>query len=306
VLLIITALASFLTAGSIAVFNLASNLQMIPLGVVALSYSVAAFPILAQNYIKRETEKFLVSVISSFRHILFWLLPISVLFIVLRAQIVRVVLGAGAFSWADTRLTAAALALFTLSLCAQGLILLLVRAFYAIGQTRLPLVINFLSSIFIIFFAAFLVIFFQSYPELRDFFGHLLRVGNIEGVSVLMLPLAYSAGMLLNFFLLFMYFEKYFGLIFPKIKKSFWQIAVTSLVIGAVTYLALQFFDDIFSLNTFGGVFMQGLCAGLLGLIVDFFLLRGFKNQELEEILRAFRKRFYKKTPIALSSEELP
>ena len=44
------------------------------------------------------------------RQIIFWSLPITFLFIVLRAQIVRVLLGSGAFSWNDTRLAAAALA----------------------------------------------------------------------------------------------------------------------------------------------------------------------------------------------------
>ncbi|MCF7835993.1 MAG: hypothetical protein K9M15_02635 [Candidatus Marinimicrobia bacterium] len=129
VLMAMTAIASLLAVGSIAVFNLASNLQTIPLGVIALSYSVAAFPSLARNVIKNEKEKFLFSVSSSFNHIVFWLMPFTVLFIVLRAQIVRVVLGAGVFSWADTRLTAATLALFSFSLFAQVVIFLLVRAF---------------------------------------------------------------------------------------------------------------------------------------------------------------------------------
>jgi putative peptidoglycan lipid II flippase len=153
VLIAITAIASFLAAGSISIFNLASNLQTIPLGIVALSYSVAAFPSLATSFIKKERSEFLSSVILAFRHILFWLLPITALFIVLRAQIVRVVLGAGAFTWTDTRLTAAALALLTLSLFAQGLILLLVRAFYAASKTKLPLIINVISSFAVIFSA---------------------------------------------------------------------------------------------------------------------------------------------------------
>ena len=56
-------------------------------------------------------------------------------------------LGSGAFSWSDTRLVAAALALFAISIVAQGLILLFVRAYYAAGKTRRPLMVNLFSSI---------------------------------------------------------------------------------------------------------------------------------------------------------------
>ena len=63
-------------------------------------------------------------------------MPAVVLFIVLRAQIVRSVLGSGAFDWADTKLTAAALALFSISLIAQSLNLLFVRGYYASGNTK--------------------------------------------------------------------------------------------------------------------------------------------------------------------------
>ena len=44
ILIFITASASLLSAGSIAVFNLSFNLQSVPLAVIGMSYSVAAFP----------------------------------------------------------------------------------------------------------------------------------------------------------------------------------------------------------------------------------------------------------------------
>ena len=58
--------------------------------------------------------------------------------IVLRAQIVRAILGRGQFDWSATRLTAAALALFVLSLLAQSATFLISRAYYAIGNTKKP------------------------------------------------------------------------------------------------------------------------------------------------------------------------
>lgn len=306
VLTIITAIASFLAIGSISVFNLAFNLQSIPLGVIALSYSVAAFPSLAKNHIKKERKKFLFSVVLSFRHILFWLLPFAVLFVVLRAQIVRVVLGAGAFTWTDTRLTAAALALFSISLFAQGLILLLVRAFYAAGKTKLPLIINIISSLSTIFLSLMFLFLFNNFHNILSFFERLLRVEGLEGISVLTLPLAYSLGTVLNFFLLFVFFEKNFGSILKHVEKNLWQVSLASATVGLVAYFSLNVFDSVFNLNTFTGVFMQGFFSGILGLIVGFFLLKFLKNQELLDIIFSLKHRLRKgEITAAVEPEEI-
>jgi putative peptidoglycan lipid II flippase len=115
VLIFITAMASLFSVGSIAVFNLSFNLQSVFLTVIGVSYSVAAFPTLAKLFIS-DKKKFLGHTIIALRQIIFWLIPISILAIVLRAQIVRVIFGYGKFGWRDTRLTAACLALFAVSL----------------------------------------------------------------------------------------------------------------------------------------------------------------------------------------------
>jgi len=80
-----------------------------------VSYSLAAFPTLTKLYSAGNREQFVEQLRTSARHIIFLSLPAMVLFIVLRAQIVRTILGTGQFSWSDTRLTAAALALFIIS-----------------------------------------------------------------------------------------------------------------------------------------------------------------------------------------------
>jgi len=307
VLTVITAIASFLAIGSISVFNLASNLQTIPLGIFALSYSVAAFPSLTSDFIKKEKDNFLSHVVSSFRHIIFWLLPISVLFVVLRAQIVRVVLGAGAFSWTDTRLTAAALSLFSISLFAQGLVLLLTRAFYAASKTKVPLFLNIISSVVIIVFSFIFLYVFKYSFGVQKVFEHFLRVEGVEGVSVLILPLGYSLGAILNFLLLFIFFGRTFGSMFKFIKKDVWQISLVSILMGLVAYFALGVLDNVFDLDTFVGIFMQGFLAGFSALVLGFLLLKFLKNRELEELSRSLKNKFVKKPIVAQPEpEELP
>ncbi|MBU1091384.1 hypothetical protein KKA27_00760 [Patescibacteria group bacterium] len=310
VLMAMTAVASLLAVGSIAVFNLASNLQTIPLGVIALSYSVAAFPSLARSFIKKEKEEFLSSISSSFSHIIFWLLPFTALFVVLRAQIVRVILGAGVFTWADTRLTAAALALFSFSLFAQGIVLLLVRAFYAAGKTKIPLIVNIISSFVIVISSVAFLSLFKNCVSVGWFFKNLLRVGDVSGASVLALPLAYSIGMILNFILLFVFFEKEFGGISLRVKKSALQVTASSVLSGATAYFFLSIFARIFNLDIFFGIFMQGFLAGILALFAGFVFLKLTNNRELKEITLFVRKKFSyvegKKIVAKPEPEELP
>src|SRR3990172_1860147 len=145
--LILTGIASFFSQGSIAVFNLALNLEYIPVTVVGLSYSVAAFPNLVAFSIKKAKNEFSEHFSAALRHIIFWTVPSAVLISVLRAQIVRVILGSRAFTWSDTRLTAAALSILSLAIIFQSLFMLFVRTFYAEGESWKPLIINIVSSL---------------------------------------------------------------------------------------------------------------------------------------------------------------
>ena len=141
------ALAGMLSTGSIATFMYAYNLQAVPLAIIGASYSVAAFPGLAAALAKGERTHFIEYVSVAARYVVFWSLPAIALIIVLRAHIVRVILGSGAFDWTDTRLTAAAFALFSISLVAQGLTLLIVRAYYAAGRSFVPFFVSSLVAV---------------------------------------------------------------------------------------------------------------------------------------------------------------
>jgi hypothetical protein len=101
-------------------------------------------------------------------------------------------------------------------------------------------------------------------------------------------------------------FQRDFGSIWQIIKKSLRQIFLASLVMGGIVYSALNVFDKIFDIRTFVGVFFQGLCAGLLGLIFWFFILYFVKNQELDEIISSLKQKFIKVKPIAPQPETLP
>ncbi len=297
VFLIFVSIASTLIAGTISVFNLSYNLQSVPLAIIGISYSVAAFPILVDYFNAKKYEEFMAHVVGPIRQIVFWSLPVIALFIVLRAQIVRVILGTGRFDWADTRLTAASLALFILSVVAQSIVFLLIRAYYAAGKTWKPFFITLFSSALTVAFAFLFISLFKNITSIRMFFETLLRIKGVQGSSVIMLSLAFSVGMFVNLIIFWHFFTKDFRYQHGRygIRTSFFQSAIASLLIGLVSYFSLQITHSWFSMNTTLGVFGHGLVSGLLGIIVGIIFLRVIGNKEMKVFLNVLHQKFWNK-----------
>ena len=293
VIFVLVSLASLMAAGSIAVFNFAYNLQAVPLTVVGVSYSVAAFPTLIRSLVGGDRKAFVTQVSNAVRHIIFWSVPATALFVVLRAQVVRVVLGSGEFDWSDTRLTAAALALFIISAVAQSLILLFVRAYYAAGQTKKPLVINLFSALVTVALAIGLHFALRFFPTFDSTLGQELRVAEVAGRELLALPLAFSLGSLLNFGLFVYFFRRDFGDLI-SIRRVVSEVVLASVAIGVMAYTALQFLARVFDLDTFSGIFLQGLIAGLLGIGAGVAVLHWLGNHEILEFKRSLTKRLWR------------
>ncbi|MEI6480239.1 MAG: murein biosynthesis integral membrane protein MurJ [bacterium] len=280
-------LASFMTAGSISVLALSYNLQSVPLAIIGLSYSSAAFPTLAKLYSEGKKSEFISHVVSAARHIIFWSIPVAILFVVLRAQIVRVIFGSGNFNWDNTRLTAASLALFSLSVTAQSLELLFVRGFYSAGMTKKPLVISTITSVLAFVFAIGGVLIFNSFSTFRSIFESIFRVSGVPGTVALMLPLAFTLAALINIVWLWRLFEKDFSGFGKTLLRTLFDSLVSSLVMGYVAYISLDFFGKFLKLSTLSGIFLQGFISGILGIIAGTSVLFFLKNAEIKEIAKA-------------------
>ncbi|MCX6713330.1 MAG: murein biosynthesis integral membrane protein MurJ [Candidatus Vogelbacteria bacterium] len=304
-IVVLISLASFMKAGSIAVFNFAYNLQSVPLAIVGVSYSVAAFPQLTKLFARGEKKEYLAEIGNAIRHIAFWSFISAVLFIVLRAQIVRVILGAGRFGWAETRLTAACLAIFAVSVVAQSLCQLFVRAYYATGRTLTPLLINVFSAGVIIASAFGFERLFASSVFFQYFLASLWRVDNLAGTAILVLPLAFSFGLIVNAVLHWVFFERDFAKLPGNTWRGVWQTLSASLLGGGAAYVALNFAQGFLTSRTFWGVFAQGLLGGLAGLFVFILILVLINNEEVREVGRALGTKFWKTKAVAAEQETL-
>lgn len=297
--------AAGMKQGSVTVFNFALNLQSVPLAIIGVSYATAAFPALSKHFASDEMGKFMEQIMRAAKSIIFWSLPVLVLLIVLRAQIVRTILGSGSFDWTATRLTAACLALFTVSIVMQSLGLLFVRGFYATGDNKIPLVANVLSAVLIIVFGYGFVKWYAGNLFFQDFISSLLRVENVRGTEVLMLPLAYSVGIFFNTILLIYLFRKQFGRLLTPLKETLIQGSFSALVAGFVAYEFLEVFGMYLNLNSFAGIFLQGLVAGVAGLLTWWLILELMNNTDIREVRAAFFNKFWKSGVVIPDREEI-
>lgn len=297
--------ASSLPQGSITIFNFALNLQSVPIAIIGVSYATAAFPSLSKHFADDEIKKFLDKILTATKHIIFWSLPVLVLVIVLRAQIVRTILGSGSFDWTATRLTAACLAIFTVSAVAQSLGHLYARGFYATGNNSIPLIANLLSAVAIAVFGYYFIIAYTGSLFVQDFMGSLLRVDGISGASILMLPLAYTVGMFINTGLLIYFFRRRFGGFLSSVKNTLMHGAFSAIIAGVVAYEFLEILGLYLNLNTFMGIFTQGLIAGIAGLLTWWLILELMGNEEIRDVRTALKRKFWKANVVLPSKEEI-
>lgn len=277
-------LASRLEEGSISIFNLAFNLQSAPVSLIGASFSLAAFPSIAVSYARGKIPEVVEKISVSLRQIILWSLPATSIIIILRAHIVRVVLGSGNFDWNATRLTAAVLALFVISAVFQSFQLFLSRAHYALGNTKWPLLGNILGGLTSVSLA---ILFITGQHFWSFFFVFLESLLDISGLSarILSLPLAYSIGSIVSVVTLLF--------AFGGIKKELWAEVrgvvapsfLSSISSAIVCYFMLFATEDLFNLETFFGILGQGSLAGFLGIATGATVLYLLKNTEARELV---------------------
>jgi peptidoglycan biosynthesis protein MviN/MurJ (putative lipid II flippase) len=269
-----------------------------------MSYSVAAFPMLAAFIAKNDHDSFNDHVLSALRHIIFWSLPIIGLVVVLRAQLVRALYGTGSFDWSDTRLTAAVLAMFIISLWGQSILLLLVRAFYAAGKMVTPLMVAVGTATLTIGAAVALRIHADD-AAWRSFWEVVFRLSGVPGTEVLALASAFTVGIMLEAVLLLYLFRRTFGLSVRSLGRLLFQASVASGMGAVAAYLTLNFVVDGVNQERFVGIVLQGVSAGLTGLVTIVLAYAVMRSRELLELYQSLRARIFKAPVIAPQQDTL-
>lgn len=267
-LIVITIIASTLVSGSLTVFNFANDLQSLPVGVFGISFAIAAFPTLSG--LAFDKKKLSREFSSVFRQILFFVVPSTVLLLTLRAQIVRVIYGAGKFSWEDTILTIDTLGFFTVSLFAQATLPLLVRVFYARHNAKTPFFIGLFSVGVNIILSLFL----------SEKFG-------VSGLA-----LAFSIASIVNFVLLWIMLHLEIGNMEEfRILVSAAKFSISAIACGLAVQGTKLLVWPYVDMTRFWGVFTQGFLSGVAGILVFIAFCSLLKSEELFDFWESLKRR---------------
>lgn len=265
-------LASLLGARMVTIFNFAQHLQQLPVGLFGTTIAQAALPSLSQFSAKEKKEEFRETVQKGIHQILFWVLPASVLFMVLRIPIVRLVFGASQFDWAATVDTGMTLSAFGLSLFAQALIHILARGFYALYDSKTPVRVGIVTVLINSTLSVLFILVFH--------------------LPVWSLGLSTSIASIINAgALLYLLNKRVGGLISRTLIDPALKMAMAAGVTGVALYIPLKLLDQLVfdTTRTFGLIFLTGVSAGL-GLMTYFFLSWVLGVAQVYSLIRVTRK----------------
>lgn len=144
-ILVNTWLATSQGTGAVSWLSYAFRLMQFPIGIFGVSLAAATLPMVSRFWVQKEYGRIDESLRQSLAYVFAVNLPAAVGLAVLSAPIIRVIFEHGRFAASDTEATAMALAMYAIGLPAYSAVKVLVPAFYAVRNTRIPVVSSVLS-----------------------------------------------------------------------------------------------------------------------------------------------------------------
>ena len=135
-------LASQQPEGSVAAIQYAFTLMLMPQAAIAQSIATAALPTFSAQVARSQLLEMKMSLAATLRGVILLSLPASLGLILLREEIITMLYQRGSFTAESTRLVAWALLWYAAGLVFHALVEILARAFYALHDTRTPVVIG--------------------------------------------------------------------------------------------------------------------------------------------------------------------
>lgn len=169
-----TVISFTLSAGALSAYKFALSLHLFPVQIFTGAISQVVLPKLSEEYAKGQTKAFTRTFNNALRQTLFVILPIAAMILVLRLPLVRLAYGVGEFDWWATVITSWCLALLAISIVAQSGVAIVLRAFYAIHETKLPLIATFVSIVVNILLGYYFTNFFSHYWDWRPILAQIV------------------------------------------------------------------------------------------------------------------------------------
>lgn len=271
-----TAITSSMTAGSLAAFNSGYVIMMLPHGIFALSLATVTFPTLAALLGEGKLDDLRITLARAVRVLIFLTIPTSVGMFALREQLVATLFQLQKFDVSATRLVASSLSYFALGLVAYAVVEIITRAFYALHDTRTPVIIAVLTVLLNIALASFLAIGLNM---------------NQDGMA-----LSLAASTTLEMVLLWIFLGRKlpgWRLSSDGISISIAKTAISALVMGAILLLIMPVLRGLLpdsGTNKIEAIVL--LAAGIaLGTVTYFGTAIALRSEEVSQAVAMIRRR---------------
>lgn len=265
-----TNFASSCVEGSVSWLNYAFRLVQLPIGIFGVALSIAAMPVLARHAAKKDIEGMKETMVSSLTMVFSLTIPATLGLMLLAEPIIHIIFERGAFTAFDTVATANTLTLYAIGLFAYSSNKILVPVFYALEDTKYPLIASFIAV------AANLLIINLT----------------IETYQHLAIALSTSCSMILNFlFLSIVLYIKTGGYSVSYLVKALMKISLAGFVMTVFLLWSRAFFGQQLNGSLLSAcailVLIIGLAATMYGL-----LLHVLKLQELTSVTNKIYEKF--------------
>ena len=133
-------LAAGLGTGAVSWLDYAFRLMYMPIGLFGISIATASLPTISGHAANRNDPGIRSALSSGLRMMLMLNVPATIGLLVLATPIVRLIFERGRFTSADTAATAAALMCYAPGLIGYSAVKLVSPSFYALGNSRIPVI----------------------------------------------------------------------------------------------------------------------------------------------------------------------
>ncbi len=271
--LVNTRLATGLGVGPVSWLNYAFRLTHLPVGLFGVAIATAMLPIASRAAVSGRLDDFRHTIASSLRLNFLLTVPSAVGLFVLSRPIIALVYRHGRFTVFDTEQAALAVQYFAIGLTAQSANRVMVPAFYALNETRIPMVTSICSV---------LVNYVVASVTIRTF-----------GLGHRGLALAMSSVAVFNFMALLVFLRRRIGGIEGRsLAMTLGKATVASFVMGAMCWLVSGKTESWFGTRLLPARIADLLISIVAGVVVFCFAARLLKVHELSKASELMRARF--------------
>jgi len=257
--------------GSVSWLNYAFRLMQFPIGIFGVAIAVATLPIISRQASKGDMGALKATYVSSLTMAFLMTIPASFGLAFLAKPIIRLIFEHGRFTSIDTLHTAEALAYYAVGLFAYSTVKITVPVFYALRDTKYPVISSFLAVATNVLIVSLTLNAFQHKA----------------------IAFSTSITMIVNFvFLSVVLYRKVGGYDLRYLIGVFIKITLASLAIGLLAYYLYHVVGLILDQRLFFNQIIALLSIMAVAVLVYFVLIRQLGIKEYHEVVESLKRRF--------------